>query len=363
MKNLPEEMTVGLGAGAAVTALAYEPGDTRLDASLILAHGAGAGQRSAFMVAFAQALAGRGIRTVTFNFPYTEQGRKIPDRRPALEACYRAVVDACRRAANIRFHRRQIDGRTDCDPRRCRGCGAGTAGLVLLGYPLHPPDARPNAGMRISRHPPAGADCPGQSRYVRHTSEFDDVLAATSPRPTFMSKAAITRSRCRAENQAEPTIDGVQQTIRRDGGQSKCCRNSPPRGCSRASSWPPSNCNTTRSRLRPANDSSTLSLAAVCHPSRPPRDERHRDAPARRATGPRHVAAKSDHTTGQCDPRHAALNAVATPGEKPANTMAHRHTGDPPVEHRRHVRDVVVDHCSRSRRVIQLATTSSERLR
>ena len=63
---------------------------------LILAHGAGAGQRSAFMVDFAHALSALGLDIVTFNFLYTEQGRKIPDRAPALEACYRAVIEAVR---------------------------------------------------------------------------------------------------------------------------------------------------------------------------------------------------------------------------------------------------------------------------
>ncbi len=36
----------------------------------------------------------RGV--VTFNFLYTEQGRRVPDANKALEACFRAVIEAVR---------------------------------------------------------------------------------------------------------------------------------------------------------------------------------------------------------------------------------------------------------------------------
>ena len=38
----------------------------------------------------------RKLAAETFNFLYTEHLRKIPDRAPRLEACYRAVIDAVR---------------------------------------------------------------------------------------------------------------------------------------------------------------------------------------------------------------------------------------------------------------------------
>jgi hypothetical protein len=34
------------------------------------------------------------VDTVTFNFIYTEQGRRLPDRNDKLESCYRAVIAA-----------------------------------------------------------------------------------------------------------------------------------------------------------------------------------------------------------------------------------------------------------------------------
>ena len=89
--------TVPLDDSTQVTALAYtDRTATSVEATLVLGHGAGTGQTSAFMVHFAEGLAARGLDVVTFNFLYTEQGRRAPDRAPKLEACYRAVVDAVR---------------------------------------------------------------------------------------------------------------------------------------------------------------------------------------------------------------------------------------------------------------------------
>src|SRR3954451_12522831 len=59
---------------------------------LVLAHGAGAGQRSPFMTSFAEAMLSRGVTTVTFDFPYMQQRRRVPDRAPVLERAWRAVV-------------------------------------------------------------------------------------------------------------------------------------------------------------------------------------------------------------------------------------------------------------------------------
>jgi uncharacterized protein len=139
----PSELTVRLDAGAATTALVYPSETNPTGAALILGHGAGAGQRSAFMVAAARALAARGVDAVTFNFLYTEQRRKIPDRAPALEACYRAVVhavrdelDSARRALFIGG--KSMGGRI-ATQLAASDLDLAVAGIVLLGYPLHPP--------------------------------------------------------------------------------------------------------------------------------------------------------------------------------------------------------------------------------
>ena len=126
-----------------MTSLVYPPPEpSRALATLILAHGAGAPQSNAFMVTFAQGLARRGCHAVTFNFPYTEQGRRLPDRAPALEACFRDVIAAIRTrpdlaAAPLVIGGKSMGGRM-ASHLAARGV-ADLAGLVALGYPLHPP--------------------------------------------------------------------------------------------------------------------------------------------------------------------------------------------------------------------------------
>jgi predicted alpha/beta-hydrolase family hydrolase len=152
----PNDLKIPLETGA-TTALVYAAsGDGPAGATLILGHGAGAGQRSAFMVEFAHALSSLGLDVVTFNFLYTEQGRRIPDRAPALEACYRAVIDAV--YANVATARRALFiGGKSMGGRIATQVAAADpqlrlAGLVLLGYPLHPP-GRP--AERRDKHLPA----------------------------------------------------------------------------------------------------------------------------------------------------------------------------------------------------------------
>jgi predicted alpha/beta-hydrolase family hydrolase len=115
----------------------------RAPAAFILAHGAGAGHDSAFMVGFANALRDLGLDVVTFNFLYIEEKRRIPDRAPVLEETYRAVIDSvCNDLESAR--RSLFIGGKSMGGRIATQVAAAdaslpVAGLVLLGYPLHPP--------------------------------------------------------------------------------------------------------------------------------------------------------------------------------------------------------------------------------
>lgn len=124
-----------------MTALVYAPPEpARSLATLILGHGAGAPQSSEFMVGFARGLARRGCHVITFNFPYTEQGRRLPDRAPTLEACFRDVIAATR--ADLGAGRLVIGGKSMGGRIASHLAAQGVddlAGLVVLGYPLHPP--------------------------------------------------------------------------------------------------------------------------------------------------------------------------------------------------------------------------------
>ena len=135
------DISVPLQGGATTTATHYEAA-TPGDAWLVLAHGAGAGQRHPFMVTIAKALAGRGIDVVTFNFPYMEQKRRAPDRAPVLEECFRAVVAAVGQRPSFRNRRLYIGGKSMGGRMATHLAAQGmdaVHGVIALGYPLHPP--------------------------------------------------------------------------------------------------------------------------------------------------------------------------------------------------------------------------------
>src|SRR5215475_2221588 len=62
--------------------------------AIILAHGAGQGMHSPFMVYFHTELAKRGFLSVKFNFEYMDAGRHVPDPQPKLQARYRNVIES-----------------------------------------------------------------------------------------------------------------------------------------------------------------------------------------------------------------------------------------------------------------------------
>lgn len=121
---------------------------------LILAHGAGAGQAHPFMVATARGLAARGIDVVTFDFLYIQERRKVPDKTPLLEATFLRVIETARQHELFKGHRLFIGGKS-MGGRIATHLAAtgldGLAGVVALGYPLHPP-AKP-AMLRVSHLP------------------------------------------------------------------------------------------------------------------------------------------------------------------------------------------------------------------
>ena len=109
-------------------------------ATLVLAHGAGAGMDTPFMNDFAQALSQRGIEVVRFEFPYmarlrAEGKRSAPDRMPELEASYRDVLGKLKKRARLFIGGKSMGGRVAtriADSVSVRG-------VVALGYPFHPP--------------------------------------------------------------------------------------------------------------------------------------------------------------------------------------------------------------------------------
>jgi predicted alpha/beta-hydrolase family hydrolase len=126
-----------------VTALLYPAAKPqRAGVTLVLGHGAGADQLSSFMRMMGEGLAARGFDVMTFNFLYKEQGRGIPDQKARLESCYQAVIKTALRHPKLKKNRLVVGGKS-MGGRIASQVAAvapeGIAGLVFLGYPLHPP--------------------------------------------------------------------------------------------------------------------------------------------------------------------------------------------------------------------------------
>lgn len=133
--------SVPLDSGVQTSAIRYAPtGTASKDVRIILAHGAGAGQRHPFIAGVARQLAKAGVDVWTFNFPYMEQKRRAPDRAPILEDCFRQVVAFARASAGapdaLFIGGKSMGGRI---ATHLAAQGEQMAGVFALGYPLHPP--------------------------------------------------------------------------------------------------------------------------------------------------------------------------------------------------------------------------------
>ncbi len=116
-----------------------KPPDAR--ASLVLAHGAGAGMRHAFLEQLAQALAFRKVATFRYEFLYMEKGGGRPDPPAVAAARVReAVAEAARVAPGLPLFAggKSFGGRMT-STAAAESPLPGVRGLVFLGFPLHPP--------------------------------------------------------------------------------------------------------------------------------------------------------------------------------------------------------------------------------
>lgn len=128
----------------------YRPGH---DSGVILAHGAGNDMHHPFLSQIHLSLAEAGLLSVKFNFPYTEQGRKAPDRAALLELTWRMIIQTVRSDTELAPQRLYIGGKSMGGGMASRVVAQGEAadGLVFLGYPLHP--AGQPAKLRVEHWP------------------------------------------------------------------------------------------------------------------------------------------------------------------------------------------------------------------
>lgn len=110
-------------------------------ASYVIAHGAGAGMRHAFLEATAGALAARGIATLRYQFPYMEERRGRPDTPAVAMATVRAAIGvAAAELPGVPLYAggKSFGGRMTSE-LASREVPPGLLGLAFLGFPLHAP--------------------------------------------------------------------------------------------------------------------------------------------------------------------------------------------------------------------------------
>lgn len=110
--------------------------------TIVLAHGAGAGQDHPWMKRVVRALATHGHEAVTFNFPYMDAGRSAPDRAPVLEAHFEQVWKgaAANATGGMIAAGKSMGGRIASQVAARHAFEPAPRGLVFFGYPLHPPN-------------------------------------------------------------------------------------------------------------------------------------------------------------------------------------------------------------------------------
>ncbi len=109
-------------------------------AAIGVAHGAGAGYSHPFLMGFAGGMRAAGVATLRFNFPYVEAGRRMPGPAAHAVATWQAAETALRQAMPglpVWAAGKSYGGRM-ASMAAAEGMIA-PAGLVYLGYPLHPP--------------------------------------------------------------------------------------------------------------------------------------------------------------------------------------------------------------------------------
>ncbi|WP_439372702.1 alpha/beta hydrolase family protein [Bradyrhizobium sp. DASA03120] len=131
------ELKLDIERVGTVSAILTQPAHSR--ACYVLAHGAGADMRHAFMEKAAAGLADRGIATFRFNFPYMEAKKGRPDQPAVAHATIRAAVaEAARLCPGVKLIAggKSFGGRMTSQAQS-KAPLPGVKGLAFLGFPLH----------------------------------------------------------------------------------------------------------------------------------------------------------------------------------------------------------------------------------
>lgn len=146
------------------------------EATVIVAHGAGAGKDHPFLTGFTDALRREGLSTARFDFPYVVAGRHMPGPATHAILAWRAVVDAVPGTGIVVGGGKSYGGRM---ASMAAAEGLAVDALVYLGYPLHPP-GRPEkprtahlSAVAVPQLFIEGANDP----FIQPLAQFDEAVA------------------------------------------------------------------------------------------------------------------------------------------------------------------------------------------
>ncbi len=144
MTREPLEIPVDLHLPGPIRGCLDLPDQDAGRAVILLAHGAGVGMESAFMIETAEDLCAAGFPVLRVHSAYAQRmldegKRRPPDRRPLLEAVHRQAAATLRArfpGRRLLLAGKSMGGRMSS---YLVATGEPADGLVFFGYPLHPP--------------------------------------------------------------------------------------------------------------------------------------------------------------------------------------------------------------------------------
>jgi predicted alpha/beta-hydrolase family hydrolase len=133
--------TLSISPDRQIRAVVGLPSSPALNAVLILGHGANNTMDHPVVAGIQKRLVDAGAAAVRFNFPYAEEGRKHPDPDAVLEGTLSLIREYVTAQEDFRGLKLFLGGKSMGARIAAQlvSQGAGAAGLVFLGYPLHPP--------------------------------------------------------------------------------------------------------------------------------------------------------------------------------------------------------------------------------
>lgn len=138
-----EKITIPVGDKGTTSGILTKPTAVTQTRAVILAHGAGNDMTAPLLASFAEGLARAGHPVLRFNFPYSDHGRKAPDRPEVLmdawQAAYKSFEEIMGpKMMSIAAAGKSLGGRMASMMVADRTLEVD--GLIFLGYPLHPMD-------------------------------------------------------------------------------------------------------------------------------------------------------------------------------------------------------------------------------